>query len=181
MPILQIRRSGAAKTQTRCAGQLKHYLPDERFMSAALAAARKAMANGQTPFGCCIVRNGKIVARAHNNVWGNTDSTAHAEVNAIRQACRKLRTIDLVGCTLYSTCEPCPMCFGACHWARVTRVVFGARISDARAAGFHELGISVARMNKAGGNKIRLTGGILRDKALALFREWAERPDARSY
>src|SRR6266516_4264518 len=95
--------------------------PDPRFMWLAIEKAKEGIARGQTPFGACITRHGEVVA--------------------IRQACKTLGTIDLSGCVIYSTCEPCPMCFSACHWARISTIVYGARIEDARASGFHELPI----------------------------------------
>src|SRR5688572_18464025 len=106
-------------------------MTDEQFMRLALAKARDGVEGGQSPFGACVVREGRVVACVHNVVWATTDITAHAEVHALRQACRELGTIDLSGSTIYSTCEPCPMCFSACHWARTTRIVYGASIADA--------------------------------------------------
>src|SRR5207237_7695379 len=101
---------------------------------------------------------------AHNVVWQTTDITAHAEVNAIRLACRKLGTIDLSGCRIYSTAEPCPMCFAASHWARLDHIYFGAMIGDANAVGFSELSISNEQMKKLGGSRIGVTGGLLGDE-----------------
>ena len=103
----------------------------EKFMRVAVRMARQGVRKGQSPFGACIVRKGKVVSVAHNEVWKKGDSTAHAEVMAIRAACKKLKTIDLSGCTIYSTCEPCPMCFSACHWSRISRIVYGVRIEEA--------------------------------------------------
>ncbi len=111
----------------------------------------------------------------------STDITAHAEIHAIRQACRKLKTVDLSGCTIYSTCEPCPMCFSACHWARISTIVFGTRISDAQDAGFHELTISNRRLKSLGGSSITLVGGVLRNEALNLFRLWSGQRRPRPY
>ena len=154
---------------------------DQDFMRLAIDCARRGIREGQTPFGACIVRDGAPAATEHNGVWTETDSTAHAEIRAIRQACRALRTIDLSGCAIYSTCEPCPMCFAACHWARLDRIVFGASIADAQAAGFHELTISNKVMKRLGGSGIEIVGGVLRDEAAALFREWRESGKARTY
>src|SRR5574341_2622213 len=119
-------------------------------MQLAIKTAREGMAGGQTPFGSCIVRGGRVVACEHNGVWGQTDSTAHAEVQAIRAACRALKTVDLSGCDIYSTCEPCPMCFGAIHWAKLSTIVFGANVADAKALGFSELTISNQQMKDLG-------------------------------
>lgn len=155
--------------------------PDERFMREAVETARRGIEDGQTPFGACIVRDGEVVARGHNVVWATTDITAHAEVHAIRRACRTLETVDLSGCVIYTTCEPCPMCFAACHWARLDRIVYGARIEDAREAGFNELGISNREMKRRGGSPVEIEGDVLREACVELFRAWRERPDSRAY
>jgi tRNA(Arg) A34 adenosine deaminase TadA len=109
------------------------------------------------------------------------DRHHRAEIHAIRTACKKLKTIDLSGCTIYSTCEPCPMCFSACHWARISKIVFGARIRDARAAGFHELSISNRRMKSLGASSVKLVEDVLRHEALNLFRIWAGQSRSRPY
>jgi tRNA(Arg) A34 adenosine deaminase TadA len=156
-------------------------LKDEYYMRLAINKAKQGIKKGQTPFGACIVKNGKVISLAHNTVWKNTDITSHAEMNAIRVACRKLRTIDLSGCVIYSTCEPCPMCFAACHWARISAVVFGARIVDAARAGFNELRIQSAAMKKLGRSRTRVRGGCLKPESLRLFKMWAKREGRKSY
>ncbi len=143
-------------------------------MRLAIAAARQGIRGGQAPFGACIVKKGRVVACAHNNVWKDTDITAHAEVAAIRLACRKLGKIDLSGCEIYSTCEPCPMCFSAIHWAGIGRIIYGAGIADAKKCGFSELGIPTAKMKRLGRSRVRLEGGLLRGECRALFAEFAE-------
>lgn len=154
---------------------------DEQFMRKALEQAIAGAAEGQTPFGACIVKDGRIVACEHNAVWATTDATAHAEIRAIRAACRALGTIDLTGCTIYTTCEPCPMCFAACHWAHLDRIVYGAGIADAQAAGFRELTISAEEMKRLGGSPIALQGGVLREECARFMREWGARPEKRTY
>ena len=154
---------------------------DSRWMSLAIEKAREGIAAGQAPFGACIVRHGASVAVEHNVVLRTTDITAHAEVTAIRAACRALGTIDLGGCTIYSTCEPCPMCFSACHWGNLDRIVYGARIADAAAAGFRELSICNADMKRLGGTRIEVVAGLLRDQAVELFREWSRLPNRITY
>ena len=89
------------------------------FMRETLQLSRESVAQGGGPFAAIIVRDGDVVARAANSVTQDNDPTAHAEVNAIRQACRTLNTFDLSGCTIFTSCEPCPMCLGAIYWARV--------------------------------------------------------------
>src|SRR5208283_2063775 len=116
------------------------------WMRLAIQTTRTGIATGQSPFGAVIVKHNQLVVAAHNIVWHSTDITAHAEVTAIRQACTKLQTIDLRGCTIYSTTEPCPMCFSAIHWAKINVLVYGNSIADAKSIGFNELPISSTGM-----------------------------------
>jgi guanine deaminase len=102
-----------------------------------LAASQAASGTGG-PFAALISRDGEILAEAANTVTPDADPTAHAEVNAIRLACRKLGSFQLTGCELYSSCEPCPMCLGAIYWARLDRVFFAATRNDAAQAGFDD-------------------------------------------
>ncbi len=156
-------------------------LADEHFMRLAIAKARQGVAAGQSPFGACIVRGDEVIACEHNVVWATTDITAHAEVTAIRVACKLLGTIDLGGCTIYSTCEPCPMCFGACHWAGFDRLVFGAGIPDAERIGFDELQIAAVRLKELGASPMEVVGGCLREENVAVMEEWWRRPDRQAY
>lgn len=159
------------------------FRPDdhESFMRLAIGAAQRGVQAGQTPFGATIVKNGRVICSVHNVVWKTLDITAHAEVHAIRTACRKLKTADLSGCIIYSTCEPCPMCFSACHWARISKIYYGARIEDAQAAGFNELTISNEQMRLQGGSPIEVIGDFLRDEAVELFRFWQHQHHHRVY
>jgi tRNA(Arg) A34 adenosine deaminase TadA len=154
---------------------------ERRFMELAIEKARAGIAAGQSPFGACVVRGRDVVSCEHNVVWRSTDSTAHAEVHAIRVACAKLGSIDLSGCTIYSTCEPCPMCFGACHWAHLSRVVYGASIADAAAIGFRELSIPNETMKELGGSPLQLTGGFMAAECRVLFSEWKKRGGGETY
>lgn len=154
---------------------------DERWMKVAIATAREGILEGQTPFGAAIVKDGHLIAAAHNIVWLTMDITAHAEIHAIRQACTKLHSVDLAGCTIYSTCEPCPMCFAGCHWAKLDRIVFGAHIADAQAAGFSELTISNEQMKRQGGSPIQIAGGFMREENVTLFQEWLKSPGRKVY
>jgi len=147
---------------------------DEDFLREAIEVCREGIAAGQSPFGAVIVRGGVVVTSAHNTVWADTNPTAHAEMNALRVSALILGTIDLGGCTLYSTCEPCPMCLAASHWSKVDRVVFGAGIADATAAGFAELAVPAATLAAMGRSPLRVEGGLLRDECAALFREWKD-------
>lgn len=153
----------------------------EHWMRLAIETARKGIESGQTPFGAAIVRDDQLVAAAHNIVWKTTDITAHAEVTAIRDACRALARIDVSGCTIYSTCEPCPMCFSACHWARLDRIAYGAAIADAAAAGFNELPVSNFDLKRMGNSPIQIVPNVLRDECRALFELWLRQPNRRRY
>ncbi|MBM3308788.1 MAG: nucleoside deaminase [Candidatus Altiarchaeales archaeon] len=158
-------------------------------MKAAVAKTKEGIKKGQTPFGACIVKDGKIVSCAHNTVWKDTDITAHAEINAIRQACRKLsrripgrgKTVNLENCVIYSTCEPCPMCFSAIHWAKIDKIIYGATILDAKKAGFSELKICNADMKEFGCSPVKILGGFMREEALELFKQWSKRKDKKVY
>ena len=164
------------------AGGSAHHSEDETWMRKAIDAARSGIARGQTPFGACIVgADGREIVSAHNVVWATTDVTAHAEVNAIRLACAKLGAIELAGCTIYSTCEPCPRCFSACHWARIARIVYGASIVDAQRAGFNELSISNEQMKQIGGSAVVVHAGMLGEENARLFEEWLKQPNRRGY
>jgi tRNA(Arg) A34 adenosine deaminase TadA len=147
-------------------------MSDEAYMRLAIEKTREGIAAGQSPFGSVIVRDSQVIAATHNTVWRDGDPTAHAEVNCIRQAARELKTIALRGCTLYSTTEPCPMCLAAIHWAKLERVVYGATIADAAAAGFHELYVSAKELASMGRSPLRVEDGLLREECAALFAEW---------
>ncbi|MCA9401049.1 MAG: nucleoside deaminase, partial [Candidatus Omnitrophica bacterium] len=122
-----------------------------------------------------------IISAEHNCVWGTTDITAHAEIHAIRKACRKLNHVLLEGCVIYSTCEPCPMCFSACHWARIEKIVYGATINDARDAGFNELTVSNVQLKKYGESPIQIVGGCLKKETLQLFSDWQHSDCQKAY
>jgi len=154
---------------------------DEKFMRLAIEKARQGIKKGQTPFGACIVKAGQVIACSHNLVWKNADITAHAEITAIRQACKKFKKIDLSGCVIYSTCEPCPMCFAACHWARISRIVFGCAIKDAKRYGFNELRVSNLKLKRLSKNKISLTPAVLVGENIVLFDFWKQQNKSRVY
>lgn len=153
----------------------------EALMRRAIEAARRGIAAGQSPFGCAIEIGGKLVAVEHNRVLLTTDITAHAEVSALRAACKAASNIHLEGALVASTTEPCPMCMAALHWARVDAVVYGATIADAAQAGFNELTLPAQEVLRAGGSAVRLEGGVLADECRQLFAEWMRRPGFRPY
>lgn len=154
---------------------------DQTFMRMAIERARAGMKQGQSPFGACIVRDGAVIGCEHNVVWRTTDATAHAEVTAIRTACKALAAIKLDEATIYSTTEPCPMCFSAIHWAGIARIVYGTTIADAARAGFSELGISNLEMKRLGGSKVEVVPRLLADEAAELFAEWMADQGRRVY
>lgn len=147
-------------------------MADKKFMQLAIKEARKNfkfLSGG--PFGACIVRKGRVIAAARNTVL-KKDATCHAEINAIRKASRKLGAYDLSGCVIYSTTEPCPMCFSAIHWAGIKKIIYGTKTSDAKKAGFNELNIPDSKLVSLGKSKIRLTGSVLVNECRCLLKEW---------
>ena len=111
----------------------------DKFMQEALNEAKKGISNNEGgPFGAVIVKDGKIIGRGHNQVIINNDPTAHAEIQAIRQACKNINNFSLKGCQFYTTCEPCPMCFSAIHWARLDKVYYAATKEEASKIGFDD-------------------------------------------
>jgi guanine deaminase len=150
-------------------------------MRLAIKEARKNLkAPAGATFGSCIVKARKAVAVARNTVF-KEDATCHAEINAIKIASKRLKTYDLSGCVMYTTTEPCPMCFGAIHWAGINTVIFGTRIADAARTGFNELSISAAQMKRLGGSSVKVVGDFLADECGRLFTDWRimeeKRPD----
>lgn len=141
-------------------------------MLLAIEKAHDGIAAGQSPFGAIIVRDGTVVAATHNTVWRDLDPTAHAEVNCIRSAAGSLQEINLSGCDMYSTCEPCPMCLAAIHWAKIDRVVYGATIADAANAGFCELHVNARVLAELGKSRLRVESGLLREQCAELFAAW---------
>jgi guanine deaminase len=150
-------------------------------MQAAIDVCREGLARGQSPFGCAIAVGDRIVARTHNTVVLTTDITAHAEVNAIRAGNQFLGDIFLAGGIVATTCEPCPMCMAALHWARVDTVYYGATIADAESAGFNELQVPASELLRIGGSQVRLIGDTLAEECKKLFQEWLASPARRVY
>lgn len=150
-------------------------------MRLAIEKAKEGIKKGQTPFGACIVKEDKVIACSHNLVWKSNNITAHAEMVAIGVACQALGEIDLSGCTIYSTCEPCPMCFSACHWARISRIVFGCAIKDAGRFGFNEMSISNLKLKNLIKSKIKITSKVAVKENIALFEFWQAQVEAKAY
>jgi guanine deaminase len=150
-------------------------------MQLAIDKASEGIQNGQSPFGCAIARDGKLIACSHNTVLLDTDITAHAEVNAIRVGCQNVHDIFLEGAIVATTCEPCPMCMAALHWARVETVYFGATIADADDAGFNELQLPASQLLELGQSSVKLFGDTKRSECQELFQNWLNSPQRRAY
>jgi len=153
----------------------------EQLMLLAIEKCREGIDAGNTPFGCAIAQGDRVLAVSHNVVWATTDITAHAEVTAIRAACQELGNIHLDDAIVATTCEPCPMCAAALHWARVGTVYYGATIADADSAGVNELSVPAEERMKQGGSQVRYVSGLLRDGCRELVDYWKKGPSGRSY
>lgn len=153
---------------------------DERFMREAIRLADESVERGGGPFGAVIVKDGAIVARGANSVTLDNDPTAHAEVNAIRAACRSLGTFDLSGCTVYTSCEPCPMCLAAIYWAGISRIYYGNTRKDAAAIDFADDHIYNELSRPLEQRSVPITP-LLRNEALHTFTRWEEKTDKTTY
>ncbi len=150
-------------------------------MERAIALALENVQSGRGgPFGAIVVKGGKILAEGTNRVTLANDPTAHAEIVAIREACKKLGNFQLTHCEIYSSCEPCPMCLGAIYWARLERVYCASTAGDAAKAGFDDSLIYQEMVKPHGQRKIPMVQ-IMREEALAAFRAWEIKPDKISY
>lgn len=143
------------------------------FMRRAIALAIDNVRSGGGPFAAVIVRGGQIVAEGANRVTQANDPTAHAEIVAIREACRVVNDFQLEGCDLYTTCEPCPMCLGAIYWARPSRILYASTAADAARAGFDDAFIYEELKKTAEQRRIPMSQ-ILREEALAVFAAWRD-------
>lgn len=138
-----------------------------KFMKIAIDEARNGINAGHGgPFGCVIVRNGKIIGKGHNEVVKNTDPTCHGEMMAIHNACKTIGSFDLSGCELYTTAEPCPMCRGAILWANISKVYYGCNISDTDAIGFRDKDFY--------SNEYDISEELDRKECLEVFKEYKD-------
>jgi guanine deaminase len=153
----------------------------DRFMSKAIRMSIENVTSGQGgPFAAVVVKNGEVVGAGVNEVAPANDPTAHAEIVAIRQACRELGHFELTGCDIYATCEPCPMCLGAIYWARPARVFFANSREDARDIGFDDDFIYRQIALPISAREIPMVQ-MMREQALEAFREWERKPDKLRY
>jgi tRNA(Arg) A34 adenosine deaminase TadA len=151
------------------------------FMRMAIELANNGMEAGNGgPFGCVIVKDGKIIGQGSNMVLKTNDPTAHAEVVAIREACKNLNNFQLDGCEVYTSCEPCPMCLGAIFWARPVKVYYACTKEDAADAGFDDDFIYQEIEVKPSERKIPMEN-LLRDESLEAFEIWKEKGDKTLY
>lgn len=150
-------------------------------MLQAIELAKKGMETGNGgPFGCVIVKDGKVIGQGSNMVLKTKDPTAHAEVVAIRDACKNLNNFQLDGCELYTSCEPCPMCLGAIFWARPAKVFYACTKEDAADAGFDDDFIYKEIEVKPADRKIPMTS-FLREESQKAFEIWKEKEDKKVY
>ena len=151
------------------------------FMREAIRLSRESMhARGGGPFGAVLVRDDEVLARGSNQVTATQDPTAHAEMVAVREACRKIGTFRLDGCEIYCTCEPCPMCLAAIYWARIRAVYYANTRADAAEAGFAD-DLIYRELSLPPPQRQLIMGQLLREEALAVLGEWAVKPDKAPY
>lgn len=153
---------------------------DETFMREAINLSIDNVRNGGGPFGAVIVKDGEIIARGANRVTANNDPTAHAEVCAIRNACREMKTFKLEGCTIYTSCEPCPMCLSAIYWAGIERIYFGNNKHDADHIGFGDQFI-YEEIDKPMSERSIPSEQMMHDEALEAFHDWENKEDKIEY
>ena len=153
---------------------------DIRFLEMAAELAEKNIDNGGGPFGAVIVRNGEVVATGVNRVTADNDPTAHAEVNAIRQACQRESTFNLKGCVIYSSCEPCPMCLSALYWAGVSRIYYGCTQEDAETVNFSDRFI-YRELEKPKCDRMIPCIKMDSTRTIKVFVKWADKADKIEY
>lgn len=162
-------------------GRIRAMEPRETFMNRAVELAREGMRRGHGgPFGAVVVRGGEIVGEGWNQVVSTNDPTAHGEIVAIRDACRRIGSFSLDGCEVYTTGQPCPMCLGAIYWARVAAIYYGFGIDDAAAIGFDDSEIFREFTLPPAARSVPATA-LCRDEALALAAEYARLPGRTPY
>ncbi len=155
-------------------------MTNKELMRRAIELSKQSVRNGGGPFGAVIARNGEIIAEGSNCVTIDCDPTAHAEVSTIRKSCKALKTFDLSGCEIFTSCEPCPMCFGAIYWAHLDKIYMGNDRKDAAKIGFDDDFIYEEIALKPEDRK-KPSEVLLRDEALEAFKMWDEKEDKTEY
>ena len=153
---------------------------NEKFMRLAIEKSLESVDNGGGPFGAVIVKDDEVVAVASNSVTLDNDPTAHAEVNAIRMACKKLGTFDLSGCEIYASCEPCPMCLASIYWARIGKLYYANTQTDADKIGFSDNFIYEEFAKPESERSIKVVK-MLRNEASKAFEKWKNKEDKIDY
>ena len=151
-----------------------------KFMQRAIELSIESINSGGGPFGSVIVKDEKIISEGMNRVTVNNDPTAHGEIVAIRNACKKLNTFNLSDCSLYSSCEPCPMCMSAIYWSRIGKVYYANTRDDAKKIEFDDSFI-YSEISKENKDRSILMEQILRDEALEAFEIWKNKTDKTKY
>ena len=152
----------------------------EKFMMRAIELSKKSIDEEGGPFGCVIVKNGTIIAEGNNQVTKNNDPTAHAEIVTIREACNKLKTFDLSGLELFTSCEPCPMCLSAIYWSHIDQIYYGKTRLDAAKIGFDDNFIYDELSRDRNKRKISLKQ-INCKEAMVVFKKWEMKTDKIIY
>jgi len=151
---------------------MEHKAQHEDFMRMAIRLAEENVEKALGgPFGAVVVKDGKVIAKSANKVTTNTDPTAHAEVSAIRLAAKKLKTFDLSGCVIYTSCEPCPMCLGAIYWAKISKIYYGNTKQDAAEVGFNDKFIYDELKVPKEERRLPIIQ-LLRNEAQEAFKQW---------
>jgi tRNA(Arg) A34 adenosine deaminase TadA len=150
------------------------------FMRIAIALSRDSVKNNGGPFGAVVVKDGLVISQSSNSVTRDNDPTAHAEINAIRAACAVLKTFDLSGCSIYTSCEPCPMCLGAIYWARIDKIFYANTRIDAKDIGFDDSFI-YDELGKSMSQRSIPCVQIMHDEAIKAFDEWMQKIDKTEY
>ena len=154
---------------------------DSYFMQKAIDLAKKGIdSNSGGPFGAVIVKDDKIIGKGYNQVTSTNDPTAHAEIVAIKEACKKLNSFQLDNCVIYTSCEPCPMCLGAIYWARPKKVFYACRRDDASDIDFDDQFIYDEIKKQISDRHIEFKS-TMRKEALKVFKEWQDKPDKIEY
>ena len=144
-------------------------MPRAEFMRLAIEKAREGVAQGQWPYGACLVKQDEVVACVHNVARADMDPTGHAETHALRVGALKLNSLDLTGCEMYATCEPCPMAFTACHNANVSTIVYAASLVESPSSGERRSAVTAHRMKALLASPLDVVGGFLRDEVIRLY------------
>ena len=153
---------------------------NNKFMERAIELSIESVNNNGGPFSSVIIKEGKIIAEGSNKVTSTNDPTAHGEIVAIRQACKKLNDFNLKGCELYSTCEPCPMCLSAIYWARIDKIFYANTRNDAQKIDFDDSLIYSELLKNVKKRKIPMVQ-MMRDEALKAFELWEKKTDKVKY